>query len=79
MDWNNDGRIGGDDLFLTDVILEDEEDEKNGGGGNKPNGSCLTSLFILLMPAFCYLLSFILGSYKIVKDNSSYKRNHWEN
>ena len=41
IDWNNNGKIDGEDLFLTDILLEDDK----GGGSKKPKGGgCLTSV-----------------------------------
>ncbi len=45
IDWNNNGKIDGEDLFLTDVLLEDD---KGGGNGNKPKGSCLGSIALFI-------------------------------
>ena len=47
IDWNNDGNIGVDDIILTDIILEDDEKR---GAGNKPNGNCLNSVLIFIIP-----------------------------
>ena len=47
IDWNNDGNIGVDDIILTDIILEDDEKK---GAGNKPNGSCLNSILLFIIP-----------------------------
>lgn len=54
IDWNNNGKIDGEDLFLTDVLLDDE---KGGGGSSgKPNGNCLASFLLFLsVPVFAVL------------------------
>ncbi len=49
IDWNNNGKIDGEDLFLTDVLLEDD---KGGGGSNKPKGGgCLSSIALFIAVA----------------------------
>lgn len=47
MDWNNDGKVDGEDWMLTDMMLDDELGS-SGGSSNKPNGSCLASLAFLI-------------------------------
>ncbi len=46
IDWNNDGKVDGEDLMLTDMLLNDEK--SGGGSSGKPNGSCLASFLLFL-------------------------------
>ena len=49
IDWNNDGKIDGEDWMLTEMIMDEED--SGGGSSEKPNGSCLASfLLILIVP-----------------------------
>lgn len=50
--WNGDGKIDGEEIILTEIILTDEE-KSGGGSSGKPNGSCLTLLVLMVaVPAF---------------------------
>ena len=43
IDWNNDGKVDGEDWMLTEMILDEEaQSEKRGGGG------CLTSITLFI-------------------------------
>ena len=43
IDWNNDGKVDGEDWMLTEMILaEEERSEKRNGGG------CLTSVALFI-------------------------------
>lgn len=46
IDWNNNGKVDGEDWVLTNMLLADEKDED--GFSEKPNGSCLTSFLLFL-------------------------------
>lgn len=46
IDWNNDGKINGEDIFMTEMILDDMDREDAG----KPTGCCgPTAAMILLV------------------------------
>ena len=46
MDWNNNGKLDVEDLILTEIILDEEDEEEK--KPEKPNGSCLTSMFLFI-------------------------------
>lgn len=57
IDWNNDGKVDGEDWMLTEMIMDEED---GGGNRNRPSGSCLASfLLILALPVVGIFL--ILG------------------
>ena len=46
IDWNNDGKVDGEDWILTEMMLDDDlEDRKNSGGSG---GGCLTSIMLFV-------------------------------
>lgn len=58
IDWNNDGKIDGEDWMITDIIL-DEEEQDGKDGSSKNTGSCLASvLLFLVLPVACILTVF---------------------
>jgi hypothetical protein len=53
IDWNNDGKVDGEDWMLTEMILDDEgQSEKKSGGG------CLTSIvFFIGVPLIIFFMA----------------------
>lgn len=59
LDWNGDGQVDMQDWIITEILLDDEEEEKekNKKGSEKPNGSCLASLLLIVsIPLVAFIL-----------------------
>ena len=45
IDWNNDGKIDGEDIFMTEMILDDMDEEEK----EKPTGCCGPTAAMMLL------------------------------